>query len=194
MGRKAMSNALRFKILQRDNFTCQYCGEKAPQVTLEIDHIYPVSRGGGNNIKNLITSCKQCNRGKHARVLTSDMNTNPNTNQNTYYDFFEIINIKQEFNKNINPYEQVKNIIELKGLSYAVGCFLTLYNYFKFNEISEKDANFYRSVVGSLSNEIHNSIGFLIPNWFDVFYIDFFNILCKENKKTKNQKGKLTNE
>lgn len=54
----------RFDILKRDNFTCQYCGKKQPEVELEIDHIFPYSRGGSDDESNLITSCKDCNRGK----------------------------------------------------------------------------------------------------------------------------------
>ena len=38
--------ALRFKILERDGFTCQICGQGAPNVPLEIDHIVPFSEGG----------------------------------------------------------------------------------------------------------------------------------------------------
>ena len=30
---------LRFEILKRDNFTCQYCGRKAPVVELQIEYI-----------------------------------------------------------------------------------------------------------------------------------------------------------
>lgn len=62
--RKIISNELRFKILKRDNFTCQYCGAKAPDVVLEIDHIRPVSKGGDNRESNLITACFNCNKGK----------------------------------------------------------------------------------------------------------------------------------
>lgn len=36
---------------------------------LEIDHIKPKKVGGKNNITNLITACKDCNRGKGARLL-----------------------------------------------------------------------------------------------------------------------------
>ena len=36
----------------------------APDVILEIDHIKPVAEGGDNNILNLITACRDCNRGK----------------------------------------------------------------------------------------------------------------------------------
>ncbi len=58
----------RFSVLQRDNFTCQYCGRKAPDVVLEVDHKVPRSKGGGNEIENLITACQLCNSGKFTRM------------------------------------------------------------------------------------------------------------------------------
>lgn len=61
---RSINARLRFKILKRDNFTCQYCGQKAPDVVLNIDHIEPFSKGGKTNEKNLITSCFLCNIGK----------------------------------------------------------------------------------------------------------------------------------
>lgn len=64
MARKSISKKTRFEVFKKDSFTCQYCGSKAPDVVLEIDHINPVFEGGGNNILNLITSCFDCNRGK----------------------------------------------------------------------------------------------------------------------------------
>jgi hypothetical protein len=56
---------LRFDVLKRDNFTCQYCG-RTPQdnVKLQIDHIDSKSKGGVNSIDNLITACSDCNIGK----------------------------------------------------------------------------------------------------------------------------------
>ena len=68
--RKAISKKKRFEVFKRDKFTCQYCGRKAPDVILEVDHIKPVSKGGNNGILNLITSCRDCNRGK-GKVLLS---------------------------------------------------------------------------------------------------------------------------
>lgn len=59
----------RFKILERDKFTCQYCGRKAPEVILEVDHIIPTSKGGENVSTNLITACRDCNRGKKAMSI-----------------------------------------------------------------------------------------------------------------------------
>jgi 5-methylcytosine-specific restriction endonuclease McrA len=54
----------RWSVLVRDNFTCQYCGAKAPEVRLEVDHFFPKSRGGENTMENLVTACLDCNRGK----------------------------------------------------------------------------------------------------------------------------------
>lgn len=39
---------------------------------LEIDHIKPISKGGQGEILNLITSCRDCNRGKSNRELNDD--------------------------------------------------------------------------------------------------------------------------
>ena len=69
--RKSISKKVRFEIFKRDNFCCAYCGQRPPQTTLEIDHIKPVSDGGGNEDSNLVTSCFDCNRGKSDRLLAS---------------------------------------------------------------------------------------------------------------------------
>lgn len=70
--RKTISKKTRFEVFKRDNFTCQYCGRMAPDVVLEIDHINPISKGGNNDVLNLITSCFDCNRGKGKRKLTQN--------------------------------------------------------------------------------------------------------------------------
>lgn len=67
--RKSLSNKTRFEIFKRDNFTCQYCGKSAPEVVLNVDHIEPVSKGGTNDLFNLITSCFECNNGKSDKKL-----------------------------------------------------------------------------------------------------------------------------
>jgi len=62
----AISKRLRFEVLQRDNFTCRYCGAFAPFVRLEADHVQPRSRGGKDIPENLVTACRDCNGGKSA--------------------------------------------------------------------------------------------------------------------------------
>lgn len=67
--RRTVARTVRFAILQRDNFTCRYCGAKAPDVRLEIDHIIPVASGGTDDPENLTTACIDCNNGKAALLL-----------------------------------------------------------------------------------------------------------------------------
>ena len=71
-GRKPIGKKLRFEVFKRDAFTCQYCGQKAPDVILHVDHISPVAKGGDNDILNLVTSCQPCNSGKGMRTLSDN--------------------------------------------------------------------------------------------------------------------------
>lgn len=71
--RRVLSKKTRFEIFKRDKFTCQYCGRMAPDVILEVDHIKPVAKGGKNDLLNLITSCRDCNRGKRDNILSDDV-------------------------------------------------------------------------------------------------------------------------
>ena len=60
----SVSKKIRFEVFKRDGFSCAYCGKSPPKVTLECDHIEPKSKGGSDDINNLITACFDCNRGK----------------------------------------------------------------------------------------------------------------------------------
>lgn len=55
------------EILRRDNYTCQYCGRKSQQLT--IDHVIPRHRGGSHSWENLVASCPPCNRNKGGKML-----------------------------------------------------------------------------------------------------------------------------
>lgn len=70
--RKTISKKTRFEVFKRDKFTCQYCGKMAPDVILEVDHIKPVAEGGTNDIMNLVTACRDCNRGKGKTQLSDE--------------------------------------------------------------------------------------------------------------------------
>lgn len=60
----AVSKRTRYEVLRRDNHTCRYCGATAPEATLTIDHVTPVSLGGSDDPSNLVAACKDCNAGK----------------------------------------------------------------------------------------------------------------------------------
>jgi hypothetical protein len=63
-GGQHVSSTIRFAVLNRDNFTCVYCGAKAPDVEIQVDHKIPLSKGGTNDMLNLCACCPTCNRGK----------------------------------------------------------------------------------------------------------------------------------
>jgi len=70
MGKRiAISKRVRFEVFKRDGFACQYCGATPPNAVLHVDHIHPVSAGGGNAQDNLTTACLACNLGKGAKSL-----------------------------------------------------------------------------------------------------------------------------
>jgi hypothetical protein len=81
MKRKPISKKLRFEVLKRDAFTCQYCGEKAPDVILHVDHIKSVVTGGDGEIINLITACSTCNLGKGPHNLSDKSAVNKQRKQ-----------------------------------------------------------------------------------------------------------------
>jgi hypothetical protein len=74
MNRIAIGKSARFEVFDRDKFTCQYCGRCPPEVQLVIDHIIPVSKGGGNEPENLRTSCAACNAGKSNKPIGATAN------------------------------------------------------------------------------------------------------------------------
>ncbi|MBF6590538.1 MAG: HNH endonuclease [Ktedonobacterales bacterium] len=57
----------RANILLRDEETCQYCGKRVRELTL--DHIIPRSRGGQGTWENLVACCRACNGRKGNRLL-----------------------------------------------------------------------------------------------------------------------------
>jgi 5-methylcytosine-specific restriction enzyme A len=52
--------ALRTRVLQRDNHTCQVRGPRCLGMATEVDHVVPVSRGGADNLSNTRAVCKPC--------------------------------------------------------------------------------------------------------------------------------------
>lgn len=60
-------SAIRAKIFERDDYTCQYCGNRGGK--LECDHVYPVAKGGSHDENNLVTACFKCNRSKKDKTL-----------------------------------------------------------------------------------------------------------------------------
>lgn len=72
-----ISKAKRKRILERDNYTCQVCGQKVNdkgsyhenENYYNIDHIVPLSKCGTNKDSNLRVTCKRCNCSKQNKQI-----------------------------------------------------------------------------------------------------------------------------
>ena len=58
----------RLNILIRDNYPCQYCGERLKRSQLNLDHVIPRSVGGKTTWENVVASCHGCNCRKGGRT------------------------------------------------------------------------------------------------------------------------------
>lgn len=73
-------------IFLRDNYTCQYCGKKGGELT--IDHVIPKRLGGKSVWENLVTACKDCNHKKGDKTLEEanmKLLKEPKPPQNVFY-------------------------------------------------------------------------------------------------------------
>lgn len=57
---------LQGRLVERDivGSACPYCGDKIALGTFSVDHILPLSRGGGHQALNLVVCCRRCNMAK----------------------------------------------------------------------------------------------------------------------------------
>lgn len=63
--RESIQEAVRIAVWRRDEGKCTKCGSRK---NLEYDHIIPVSKGGGNTIRNIELLCEECNRKKRDNI------------------------------------------------------------------------------------------------------------------------------
>jgi 5-methylcytosine-specific restriction endonuclease McrA len=67
--RRQVTNTFLFA---RDDYSCQYCGKHRRELKgrqfLTRDHVLPVSRGGDNRWRNVVTACSPCNNRKGNRT------------------------------------------------------------------------------------------------------------------------------
>jgi len=89
----------RKNIYLRDNHTCQYCGKKG--INLTVDHVIPRSRGGGETWGNMVASCARCNNRKGDKTVEDaglKLNGTPyRPSSNLYLQMTRIANVPQSW-------------------------------------------------------------------------------------------------
>ena len=63
--RQAIDNGVREIIWIRDGGRCGYCGRTGE---MQIDHIFPISKGGDDHQDNLVLACRPCNAAKRDKL------------------------------------------------------------------------------------------------------------------------------
>lgn len=79
--RASLPRGTRWRILLRDNFTCQYCGSRPGSSVLHVDHMIPRSLGGSDGDANLVAACASCNLLKSDTVSIPDRLCLPQTDE-----------------------------------------------------------------------------------------------------------------
>lgn len=64
---------LRTHILERDGYTCVYCGARAEVV----DHVIGVSAGGSDEESNLVAACRHCNERRRIQQAVAGRKKGP---------------------------------------------------------------------------------------------------------------------
>lgn len=57
------------KILHKSKGVCAHCGKKLELETMTVDHVIPLSKGGTNELKNLVALCENCNKDKSNYIV-----------------------------------------------------------------------------------------------------------------------------
>ena len=68
-------------LLERENYTCIYCGIHASKAKMEIEHVVPRSRGGTDSLNNLVLSCHECNQAKSSQDVQTYLKGRPSVLQ-----------------------------------------------------------------------------------------------------------------
>ncbi len=66
---KNLKASLKKAVFERDAYRCKHC---ETHIDLTVDHIYPKSKGGIDDLDNLQTLCRPCNSKKGAKVVSNE--------------------------------------------------------------------------------------------------------------------------
>ena len=66
---KTPDPTMRRRVFDRDAGQCQYCGVLVAFNRAHIDHVHPWYHGGETELRNLVTSCRDCNMRKSTQRI-----------------------------------------------------------------------------------------------------------------------------
>lgn len=117
------------QMLKKSNFKCACCGTKLTTETISCEHVLPLSRGGTNDIINMVALCKICNiKKRNMLYLPTDYYINLNKHDMTelevyFYSWFRSIKESFDFNKYpfVTPCLRIPMYSKIGKKTYLVG-------------------------------------------------------------------------
>lgn len=93
-------------IFLRDDYTCQYCGDKVNKKTATIDHILPSSHGGQSTWENSTTACGPCNskKGNDRRIIPKNKPIKPS--------YFQLVEKRKKLGWEYMPHPSWTNYLD----------------------------------------------------------------------------------
>tara|TARA_Y100000310_G_scaffold196334_1_gene196403 strand:+ start:5611 stop:6186 length:576 start_codon:yes stop_codon:yes gene_type:complete len=64
---RAIGAEVQWQVYCRDDYCCVYCsavGGGSQRMVLSVDHFVPIELGGNDEMSNLVTACRRCNKNK----------------------------------------------------------------------------------------------------------------------------------
>jgi 5-methylcytosine-specific restriction endonuclease McrA len=58
---------IRATVFMRDGYTCILCKKREMPNKLRVHHVLPLAKGGTNELRNLITVCRECHQYIHPK-------------------------------------------------------------------------------------------------------------------------------
>ena len=59
--RRRLTKEERQKIYESTGGRCAYCGQSITIEEMQVDHIFPIYRGGTDKLENMLPACRACN-------------------------------------------------------------------------------------------------------------------------------------
>jgi 5-methylcytosine-specific restriction endonuclease McrA len=75
------------QVSARDGPNCHYCSTPLNSATRTLDHVTPVSQGGGNNVENLRLACKPCNQGRVQQQQSSTKHSREQMDRSDHFTY-----------------------------------------------------------------------------------------------------------
>jgi superfamily II DNA or RNA helicase len=155
-----LTDEIRRQVFARDNYTCLCCGKiQRKGISLNADHIRPVSMGGNNAVSNLQTLCKRCNGLKKINEVDYRVNITPLRKPKPRLQFFDWINsddIPNSIARVVNVFYHCRAMCDLKFHQRRNGRY---YYAWEIVLYSGNDPDWLKPYEKELLNYVHTQLG-----------------------------------